>query len=146
MCPGCSPTPSATCGSESSGRPSRARAWPPDWMDLGARPGIGLLRLSVAHRPCRYPHPVGETVAQGLTRHPGEDGPMAEDEALAALLGRLSVAQKAALCLGADFWHTAPVPAAGIESIMVSDGPHGLRKQADQADPAAGSGPATCFP
>src|SRR5216684_252154 len=73
---------------------------------------------------------------------------MAENESLAALAGELTVEQKAALCLGSDFWHTAPVDAAGIESIMVSDGPHGLRKQPGRGDDVglAGSVPATCFP
>jgi beta-glucosidase len=73
---------------------------------------------------------------------------MAENESLAALAGELTIEQKAALCLGSDFWHTAPVDAAGIESIMVSDGPHGLRKQPGRGDDVglAGSVPATCFP
>lgn len=73
---------------------------------------------------------------------------MAEDTSLPALVGELTVEQKAALCLGSDFWHTAPVEAAGIESVMVSDGPHGLRKQPQRADDAGlrDSVPATCFP
>jgi beta-glucosidase len=52
------------------------------------------------------------------------------------------------LCLGSDFWHTAPVARLGIPAIMVSDGPHGLRKQPDEADHVgiSGSVPATCFP
>ena len=60
----------------------------------------------------------------------------------------LTVAQKAALCLGSDFWHTAPVPEHGIEAILVSDGPHGLRRQPEQGDHIglSGSVPATCFP
>ncbi|WP_218602366.1 glycoside hydrolase family 3 N-terminal domain-containing protein [Pseudonocardia abyssalis] len=58
----------------------------------------------------------------------------------------LTVDQKAALCLGADFWHTAAVP--GVPSILVSDGPHGLRVQPGAGDHAGigGSLPATCFP
>src|ERR1017187_6725043 len=69
---------------------------------------------------------------------------MGEDESLLAL----TVEQKAALCLGSDFWHTAPVEAAGVEPIMVSDGPHGLRKQPQRANDAGlrDSVPATCFP
>jgi beta-glucosidase len=70
------------------------------------------------------------------------------DESVAAALARLTVPQKAALCLGSDFWHTAPVSEAGIEAVMVSDGPHGLRKQPGRSDHAGlrGSVPATCFP
>ena len=73
---------------------------------------------------------------------------MADDESIAALLAELSVPQKAALCLGSDFWHTAPVSEHGIEAVMVSDGPHGLRKQTERAADAGlrASEAATCFP
>jgi len=73
---------------------------------------------------------------------------MADDESIAALLAELTVPQKAALCLGSDFWHTAPVSELGIEAVMVSDGPHGLRKQTERAADAGlrASEPATCFP
>jgi beta-glucosidase len=64
------------------------------------------------------------------------------------LLAELTLEEKASLCLGSDFWHTAPVERLGIPAIMVSDGPHGLRKQPDEADHVgiSGSLPATCFP
>jgi beta-glucosidase len=73
---------------------------------------------------------------------------MADSESVAALVAGLSVPQKAALCLGSDFWHTAPVSEAGIEAIMLSDGPHGLRKQPERGADAGlrASEPATCFP
>ena len=60
----------------------------------------------------------------------------------------LTLEEKASLCLGSDFWHTAPVPRAGIPAITLSDGPHGLRKQPDEGDHVGigGSVPATCFP
>lgn len=58
----------------------------------------------------------------------------------------MTVEQKAALCLGSDFWHTAPVPGHGIEAITVSDGPHGLRAQSGDHVGLSGSTPATCFP
>ena len=54
-----------------------------------------------------------------------------------SLLGQLTLEEKASLCLGSDFWHTAPVERLGIPAIMVSDGPHGLRKQPDEADHVA---------
>ena len=65
-----------------------------------------------------------------------------------SLLAQLTLEEKASLCLGSDFWHTAPVERLGIPAIMVSDGPHGLRKQPDEADHVgiSGSVPATCFP
>ena len=34
-----------------------------------------------------------------------------------------------ALLSGLDVWHTQPLPDAGVRSVMLSDGPHGLRKQ-----------------
>jgi beta-glucosidase len=65
-----------------------------------------------------------------------------------SLLAELTLEEKASLCLGSDFWHTAPVERLSIPAIMVSDGPHGLRKQPDEADHVgiSGSVPATCFP
>src|SRR5262245_3865797 len=61
---------------------------------------------------------------------------------------RLSVEQKAALCLGGDIWHTAAIAEQGIEQITLSDGPHGLRRQPEGGDHVGigGSLPATCFP
>jgi beta-glucosidase len=63
-------------------------------------------------------------------------------------LSELTLEEKASLCLGSDFWHTAPVERIGIPQIMVSDGPHGLRAQLGEADHVGigGSAPATCFP
>ena len=65
-----------------------------------------------------------------------------------SLLGQLTLEEKASLCLGSDFWHTAPVERLGIPAIMVSDGPHGLRMQPEEGDHVgiSGSVPATCFP
>ena len=65
-----------------------------------------------------------------------------------SLLAELTLEEKASLCLGSDFWHTAPVERLGIPAIMVSDGPHGLRAQPEEADHVgiSGSVPATCFP
>lgn len=64
------------------------------------------------------------------------------------LVAELTLEEKASLCLGSDFWHTAAVERLGIPAIMVADGPHGLRAQLDEADHLGlhGSVPATCFP
>lgn len=60
----------------------------------------------------------------------------------------LTLEEKASLTSGADFWTTKAVERAGIPSIMMTDGPHGLRKQAGGTDHLglASSVPATCFP
>ncbi|MBO0981524.1 glycoside hydrolase family 3 C-terminal domain-containing protein [Microbacterium sp. SD291] len=60
----------------------------------------------------------------------------------------LTLEEKASLTSGADFWTTKAVERAGIRSIMMTDGPHGLRKQAGGTDHLglASSVPATCFP
>jgi len=60
----------------------------------------------------------------------------------------LTLEEKASLTSGADFWTTKPVDRLGIPSIMMTDGPHGLRKQDGKSDHLglAGSVPATCFP
>ncbi len=46
----------------------------------------------------------------------------------------MSLKQKVAYCSGEDCWHTKSVPSCDIGSIMVADGPHGLRKQENTAD------------
>ncbi len=50
------------------------------------------------------------------------------------LISQMTLEEKAGLCSGLDFWHTKPVERLGVRSVMVSDGPHGLRKQDDKAD------------
>jgi beta-glucosidase len=58
----------------------------------------------------------------------------------------LTVDEKAALTGGASFWRTKAL--GGIPSVRVSDGPHGLRKTADDGPSAIAviSEPSTCFP
>ncbi|HEY9290441.1 MAG TPA: glycoside hydrolase family 3 C-terminal domain-containing protein [Microlunatus sp.] len=65
-----------------------------------------------------------------------------------AVIAELTLEEKAALSIGSDIWHTAAVERLGVEPIMVSDGPHGLRAQFDLGDHVGlgGSVPATCFP
>jgi beta-glucosidase len=65
-----------------------------------------------------------------------------------SLISQLSLTEKAGLCSGADFWTTKAIERCGIPSILMTDGPHGLRKQigaTDQLD-IKSSEPATCFP
>ncbi len=64
-----------------------------------------------------------------------------------ATLKQLTLEEKAMLCSGKDFWHTKNVERTGIPSIMVSDGPHGLRKMGDAKElDLSQSEKATCFP
>ncbi len=51
-----------------------------------------------------------------------------------ALIAKMTLEEKAGLCSGGDFWHTKAVERLGIPAVMVSDGPHGLRKQDLKAD------------
>lgn len=64
------------------------------------------------------------------------------------LVSKMTLEEKASLCSGLDFWHTKGVERLGIPSEMVSDGPHGLRKQDDKADHLGinDSIQAVCFP
>ncbi len=64
------------------------------------------------------------------------------------LVSQMTLEEKASLCSGLDFWHTKPVERLNVPSVMVSDGPHGLRKQSESADHLAvnESIKAVCFP
>ncbi|SEB69730.1 beta-glucosidase [Paramicrobacterium humi] len=76
------------------------------------------------------------------------ESPAVTERSAADSVAELSLEQKAALTSGADFWRTKAVPEAGIPSILLTDGPHGVRKQAGATDHLgiADSVPATCFP
>ena len=65
-----------------------------------------------------------------------------------SLVSQLTLEEKAGLCSGADFWHTKAVERLGIPASMVSDGPHGLRKQDEEVDHLGinDSIKAVCFP
>ena len=64
------------------------------------------------------------------------------------LVALMTQEEKVSLLSGADFWHTKAVKRLGIPSLMVTDGPHGLRKQAGESDHLGinDSVPATAFP
>ena len=66
----------------------------------------------------------------------------------AEIVAELTLEEKASLCSGADFWHTKGIERLGLEPYMLTDGPHGLRKQASDTDHLGlnNSIPATCFP
>ena len=64
------------------------------------------------------------------------------------IISKLSLEEKASLCSGKGFWNTKTIERLGIAPIMVSDGPHGLRKQ-EAGEDNLGLGDsikAVCFP
>lgn len=64
------------------------------------------------------------------------------------IISEMTLEEKASMLSGLDFWHTKPIERLGIPAVMVSDGPHGLRKQDDKADHLGinDSIKAVCFP
>lgn len=75
------------------------------------------------------------------------------------IVSKMSLEQKAAFVSGYDYWHLEEAPELGLPKIMITDGPHGLRKQkgkdyvepegAEKQKASIGLGnsvPATCFP
>lgn len=64
------------------------------------------------------------------------------------LVSRMTLEEKASLCSGKNFWESKAVERLGVKSFMLTDGPHGLRKQAGASDHLGlnASVPATCFP
>ncbi len=81
-----------------------------------------------------------------------DDGAAAGDgagfnERAAALVAEMTLEEKAGLCSGAGLWHTKGVERLGLPPILLTDGPHGVRKATGRG--AAGlaiTEPATCFP
>jgi len=70
------------------------------------------------------------------------------DRDIKGIIAQMTLEEKASMCSGLDFWNTKGVERLGIPSIMMTDGPHGLRKQASEANHLGlnESVPATCFP
>ena len=68
------------------------------------------------------------------------------NEKIKDLLSKLTLEEKAGLCSGKDFWRTKPVERLGIPSVMVSDGPSGLRTQVENGFNENDSRTAVSFP
>jgi len=64
------------------------------------------------------------------------------------LVAQMTLEEKAGLCSGQDCWSLKPIKRLGLESVMMMDGPHGLRKQIGVTDNlgVGESVPAVCFP
>ena len=43
------------------------------------------------------------------------------------IISQMTLEEKVGMCSGADFWRLKSVEHLGIPTVMVSDGPHGLR-------------------
>lgn len=70
------------------------------------------------------------------------------DTKIKQLLAELTLEEKAMLCTGKDFWNLHGIEHLNLPSIMVTDGPHGLRKQSGEGDHVGlnAAVKATCFP
>lgn len=65
------------------------------------------------------------------------------------ILSEMTLEEKASLCSGSDFWRTKALERFDIEPIMLSDGPHGLRKTNREHVPTGmndATAKAVCFP
>jgi len=65
---------------------------------------------------------------------------------LQSIIARMTLEEKAALCTGASSWSSTPIERLGVPEMIVSDGPHGVRRVPDTRSIAQKSLPATCFP
>ena len=77
--------------------------------------------------------------------HPGL---RSKHNAARALVAQMTLEEKASLCSGRGFWHLQGCERLDVPAVMVTDGPHGLRKQDRGADHVGltGAVQATCFP
>ena len=73
---------------------------------------------------------------------------MSHNEKARKLVSQMTLEEKASLCSGKDFWYLKSVERLGLPSIMVTDGPHGVRKQVSSSEDLGISKnvPAVCFP
>ncbi len=64
------------------------------------------------------------------------------------LINKMTLEEKASLCVGKDYWHSKDIERLNIPEITMSDGPHGLRVQKSKADNLGinESEISTCFP
>ncbi len=66
------------------------------------------------------------------------------------IVNQMTLEQKAKLVSGLNYWYLQSAPELGLPKIMMTDGPHGLRKQDTEKRPdgigLGNSVPATCFP
>ena len=65
-----------------------------------------------------------------------------------SILHKMKISEKASMCSGKDFWYTEGIRRLNIPPLLMTDGPHGVRKQKGKSDHVGlnKSEPATCFP
>lgn len=65
-----------------------------------------------------------------------------------SIIDEMTLEEKVSLMSGANFWNTKSIDRLKIPSMMLTDGPHGLRKQGGKSDHLGlnKSLPSTCFP
>jgi beta-glucosidase len=109
----------------------------------------------------------GDHPARARGRHAGDDpeepsvsieasdpspvtagSPASAPSGAAERVALMTLDEKASLCSGRDFWTTKPVERVGVPSVVLTDGPHGVRLQVGETDHLglSVSEPATCFP
>lgn len=63
-----------------------------------------------------------------------------------SIISQMTLEEKAALCTGASNWSTTPIERLSVPEMIVSDGPHGVRRVPEIHSMGQKSLPATCFP
>ncbi|MEG2016508.1 MAG: glycosyl hydrolase, partial [Oscillospiraceae bacterium] len=61
-------------------------------------------------------------------------------------ISRLTIRERAQMLTGKDFWHLNGIKSLGLPSIMLTDGPHGLRKSKKDGNHGSYTVKSTCFP
>ena len=83
-----------------------------------------------------------------MARSSGSSGIAAKHNEASAIVAQMTLKEKASFASGKSFWHLQACERLEVPSVMVTDGPHGLRKQSSDGDHVGlnTSVPATCFP
>lgn len=112
------------------------------WVKLGRTVGFGTLHISKATTSALV------EAAEHSFHNTNKERVKSMD--IAQLIERMTLEQKTSLLSGKGFWWTKGMESLGIPSVMLSDGPHGLRKQrqGEESDHLGinDSVVSTCFP
>lgn len=68
----------------------------------------------------------------------------------ADIIAQMTLEEKASMCDGYDYWHSQGVERVGVKSVMLTDGPHGIRKRVEEKSKEEKTSlkgvPAICYP